>query len=109
MGSKLARAITDKAIARGQKPAQEKMAQPLSVKGVGKGSQKCAWKVICPIATPTSTGQSAAGRITIPIVEGTGADLPGLLGLRTIGQHRGILDTANRELILLDLGEAQII
>ena len=109
LGSNLARRISVKAIAAGYKPAQERMSEPLSVRGVGKGSQHCPWKIISPIATPTVDGPSVLSRVTSPVVEGDGADLPGLLGLRTIESHRGILDTSRRELIFPGPGEVKII
>ena len=108
MGMKLARALSSKAISHGRHPTQERMTTPMNVKGVGNGSQQCSWKVTCPIATPTTTGRSTEGMITSPIVEGAGGDLPGLLGLRTIEQHRGIIDTGRREFIFAGQGDVQI-
>ena len=47
--------------------------------------------------------------LTCPIVEGTGSELPGLFGLRSMEQQRAILDTDNRKLIFPGPGEVKII
>ena len=73
---------------------------PLTVNGVGKGSQKAKFKMVCPIAVPHSDGKSHLHQLTAPIVEGDGANLPGLLGLRTMEHERAVLDMGNHELII---------
>lgn len=80
----------------------------MSVAGVGNGSQKCEYKIRCPIAIPGTQGQSTTlHELTSPIVEGSGAELPGLLGLRTLEAQRAILDVHKRQLIFPGPGEVE--
>ena len=46
--------------------------------------------------------------LTSPIVEGTGAELPGLLGLRSLEATRAILDTGGQRLIFPGPGQLDI-
>jgi hypothetical protein len=108
VGAKLARALTQRAIANGHRPKQEKM-NTLSIQGVGNGSQACNWKLVCPIAVPHSDGHAHLHSIEAPIVEGTGEDLLGLYGLKSMEQRRAILDTGNRKLYFPGPGDVQII
>ena len=62
---------------QGYEPQQLGM-QPMTVNGVGSGSQEAKFKMICPIDVPHTDGQSHMHQLTAPIVEGDGADLPGL-------------------------------
>lgn len=96
LGSNLARRMAEKAIAHGKHTQQTRMTEPLHIRGVGDGSQRCEWEVVCPIAVPTVDGPASYGLMTSPVVEGSGSELPGLLGLRTIEEHKGILDTGRR-------------
>jgi hypothetical protein len=109
IGSDMARALTQRALANGLKPGQNKMTSPLTIQGVGNGSQQCVWQISCPIAVPYGDGKARMHKITSPIVEGTGAKLPGLLGLRSLEHERSIIDTGKRMLYFLGPGEAQII
>ena len=104
MGANLARKLAKRALATGHKPRQVPM-ERLNVQGVGNGSQQCNFKLQCPIATPHTDGASHLHQISTPIVEGTGADLPGLLGLRSLETDRAILDTGKRQLIYPGPGE----
>ena len=108
IGEKLARQLAKKAIAAGMRPQQNKMQQPLSVQGVGNGSQQCNWELHCPIAV-TQEGEAKRHTFTAPIVEGTGKDLPGLLGLKSLEQQRGIIDTGGKMLIFPGPGDVEII
>ena len=107
MGLTLARKLTKRALANGQQPAQNKM-ETLNVQGVGNGHQQCNFKLICPIAIPHSDGTAHLHKISTPIVEGTGSELPGLLGLRSLETDRAILDTAGRKLYYPGPGEVTI-
>ena len=92
----------------GHKWTETRRAQPLFIHGVGQGSQRCDYEInlaaAIRIATPpTATGYSRQEpeqesaklvRITSPICGGTGQDLPGLLGLRTIEANNGVIETA---------------
>ena len=82
---------------------------PLQVAGVGNGSQQCNWKLSCPITISSVDNDVTLHKITAPIVEGAGEDLPGLLGLRTLEHERAILDTGNRRLYFPGPGEVKII
>ena len=77
------------------------------VNGVGQGSQEANYKVVCPIAVPHADGKTYIHQITSPIVEGTGSNLPGLLGLRTLQHERAILDMGRQELIFPGQGEVK--
>ena len=108
MGANLARALAQRAISAGHRPQQVKM-DTLNVQGVGNGQQSCNFKLQCPIAVPHTDGKAHLHKISTPIVEGTGADLPGLLGLRSLETDRAILDTGNRKLYYPGPGEVKII
>ena len=81
----------------------------LSIQGVGNGSQACNWKLVCPIAILHPDGQAHLHTFEAPIVEGTGEDLPGLYGLKSMEQKRAILDTGGRKLYFPGPGDVQII
>ena len=104
VGKSLARRLCAAALAAGHKPTQSPMSKPLEVAGVGNGSQRCNFKMSCPIAVPNADGSASLHTMTVPIVEGTGEDLPGLLGLRTLEQQSAILDVGGRQLIFPGLG-----
>ena len=61
---------------------------------------KANYKMVCPIAVPHADGRTHLHQLTAPIVEGDGAQLPGLLGLRTMEHEKAVLDMGNQELIL---------
>ena len=84
------------------------MESPLSIQGVGNGSQKCDWEIHCPIAVPQVGEPTKRHTFTAPIVQGTGQNLPGLLGLRSLEQQRAILDTGSRTLIFPGPGDVEI-
>ena len=107
MGATLARKLAKRALASGHHPKQIPMEQ-LSVQGVGNGCQQCNYKLQCPIAVPHADGHSHIHKISTPIVEGTGAELPGLLGLRSLETDRAILDTGNKILHYPGPGEIEI-
>ena len=109
MGSTLARKLATKATANGHKPTQAKLDDPLKIRGVGNGSQACIWKMVCPIATPLLEGASVVNNFITPIVEGSGSELPGLFGLRSMETHRALLDTHNRQVHPPGPGEVKII
>ena len=92
MGANLARQLAQRAIDCGYKPRQTRIERPLSIQGVGSGSQQCRWEMNCPIAVPHGD-RALLHSITAPIVEGTGENLPGLLGLRSLERERAIVDT----------------
>ena len=76
----------------------------MQVAGVGNGSQECNYKINLPIAIPTSEGTQLHS-ITSPTVEGTGANLPGLLGLDSLRANRCMLDMDKAQLIFPGPGD----
>ena len=106
MGADLARLLVARAIKMGHKPQQLPM-ETLNVQGVGNGTQQCRYKLECPIAVPHDDDKTHLHRISTPIVEGTGAALPGLLGLRSLETDRAILDTGRRVLIFPGPGDVK--
>ena len=107
MGAELARLLLQRAIKHGYKPEQQPM-ETLHVQGVGNGSQACKFKLQCPIAIPHDDGNAHLHKISAPIVEGSGADLPGLLGFRSLEADKAILDTGTRMLHFLGPGDVHI-
>ena len=85
IGENTARAFAQKAIENGHKPRQWKM-KPMYVQGVGEGQQKCEWTVSIPIACKLSVGGKTVclNYFEAPVVGGSGARLPALLGLRSL-------------------------
>ena len=85
--------LAQKAIVSGYHPTQETIVPPLLVKGVGNGHQECKWKGKFPIALRHNNDQEHhVHTFEAPICEGTGEDLPGLLGGRTMETEKMILD-----------------
>ena len=110
MGLHLARMLTRKALENGNQPKQVKMKRPLAIEGVGDGAQKCNWQLESPIAfRHEGDGVGHLHEIEAPIVEGSGAGLPGLLGCRTMEKHNAIHDMGKRQLHFPGPGEVQII
>ena len=87
------------AIAAGYTPTERKLPRRLAISGVGEGEQYCNWQMQVPIAVPLATpdgkptGESAAMVFDAPCVEGSGSDLPLILGLRSISEKKGVLET----------------
>ena len=95
-GGKWARAMAEKALRAGHTPSQSRMSRPISVQGVGEGTQRAVWETTVPIAGPHADNDSVAGlyKFEAPTVDGSGADLPALLGLRSMSSHSGVLEMA---------------
>ena len=83
-------------------PEQVKREQPVNVCGVGNGSQTCTHNVHMPIAFKHGEGYSKANfkSPTVP-----NSDLPALLGLQSIKNMRGIVDTFTMRLHLCGPGD----
>ena len=94
LGHKLARQAAERAISHGFPPKQQKLEQPLQIQGVGDGTQLCEWQASITIASPDETGAASLHTFEAPVVGGTGAGLPGLLGHKTIRDKEGVLQTA---------------
>ena len=100
LGEKLAREMVKRAQQHGYKPSQHPLTKPLRIQGVGNGHQECTHALRIPIAVPDGQGRAFIHTLEAPIVGGTGKDLPGLLGLKTIESLKGLVDTGGRKLIL---------
>ena len=90
------RALAKLAIENGRKPIQIKRERPLSVSGVGKGSQKCTHNCKAPIVL-TTTGSSEpsylSGFYEAPVIPDS--MIPGLVGLESAIKSRAIIDTVH--------------
>ena len=93
MGRALCRQQAQLAIAAGFMPEQWKMERPLHIQGVGNGTQQCNWEIRLPIAAEDCNGDTHVHSFETPIVEGTGENIPGLLGLKSIREKKGVLET----------------
>ena len=113
LGAVLARQVAQVGMRHGHQSTQVKLDRTLSIHGVGQGSQSCNWSVNVPAAVRTKTPPTAAGssdgdepesarlvRIESPVCEGSGSNLPGLLGLRTIERNNGVIETGNGQAFL---------
>jgi hypothetical protein len=107
MGENLAKAIGQRAVNHGLRPEQRKMSEPLNIQGVG-GHQKCEWQVTCPVAVPDGNGTSALHRFSAPVVRQNGSNLPGLLGLKSMEEHRAVIDITRKMLIFPGPGDVEI-
>ena len=107
MGETLAKELAERAVSAGHTPTQMPLPKPLSIQGVGNGYQKCSHQILAPIAVPNGDGKATLHSLHAPIVEGTGKDIPGLLGLQSLESMNAILDTGNHELILPGPGEVE--
>lgn len=85
IGERTARTFARMAVEQGYKPRQWRM-KPMFVQGVGEGQQKCEWTVSIPIACRLSLGGNMCclNFFEAPVVGGSGANLPALLGLRSL-------------------------
>ena len=90
-GDKWAKEVARAAAQNNHKPTYEKRPRPLTVSGVGHGSQECHYDCKLPVALQQIEGRgSVLGSLTAPAV--ANSDLPGLLGLNALRKNRGILD-----------------
>ena len=109
MGSDFAVAMARRAQACGFKATEEPLQNPLSICGVGNGSQQCTFDCALPVALKTTRGERRIGTMCTPTV--TKSPLPGLLGLNALKKNRAILDFNTNKLCFLgpgdyDLGQA---
>ena len=79
----------------GKMPMEQVRKTPLSVSGVGKGSQTAQTDMILPMAIPTENMGTMAASFTTPLVPD--ADLPGILGLDSMADLKVIIDVDNRK------------
>jgi len=108
IGLELAKKMVRKAIDAGLKATQEKRRTPLRVAGVGNGSNTASWDMTCPLAITDAHEETTPHSITAAIVEDTGKELPGLLGLQALEKIGAILDTRGKQLIIPAPGEQKL-
>ena len=79
---------------------------PLTVGGVGKGSQTCTQDVLLPAVMERSDGSVQVGTYNAPVIQGSAT--PALLGLKSLREHRALLDISSGMLHLCAPGEVQL-
>ena len=102
------------ALENGRRSFRTTMRNPMSIKGVGNGSQGCSYTGTMPIAVPDTIriendpgsqpirGQSRLMTFEAPVVEGSGRDLPPLLGLKSLTSHHAVLECSpGKEMLTL--------
>ena len=90
-----------------REPGYAERQQPLSVGGVGRGSQVCSRDCQLPIAITRTDGSVALGTYNAPVVSSSGC--PALLGLRSLQENRALLDLERNQLHFLGQGEMTLI
>lgn len=101
-GSKWAQAVALFAKRFGRRSNSIKRDRPLSVSGVGTGAQECHYNTHVPCAIPANSGV-VKGTFKAPCVPDS--ELPALLGLLSLHNSRGIIDTINNRLYLVGPGD----
>ena len=88
----------------GKKPTYTKRPKPLSVSGVGHGSQQCNYDCHLPIALRHDhTNEITHGDISMPAVQNS--DMPGLLGNQSLIDNKAIWDFQNMKLYFVGPGD----
>ena len=95
-------AASQEANRAGLHTAKHRKTSPLEVGGVGQGTQKCFEEITIPTALRSSDGAMTGGSYTAPVIPRSAC--PALLGLKSLVQHRSVLDLVNNRLILLPKG-----
>lgn len=72
---------------------------PLEVGGVGKGTQRCTQEITVPAALRSSDGSMTKASFSAPMIPSS--TCPALLGLKSLVEHRAVLDLSEQRLILL--------
>ena len=94
-GGKWVRQMGDRAQKHARKPKQEKLKKPLEVQGVGRGTQSANWSTRMPIVVLNKEGDAVEQIYEVPTLEGEdGADIPALLGLRSMRAKDAVLEMA---------------
>jgi hypothetical protein len=92
--------MAKKALKAGCKPEQRRMTRPLTVQGVGSGSNKAEWEISMPIAVTDTTNGDPTTKVydyKAPTVAGAGKNLPALLGLQSMSRQCGVLEMKDGE------------
>ena len=72
---------------------------PLEVGGVGKGTQRCTQEITVPAALRSADGSMTKASFSAPMIPSSSC--PALLGLKSLIEHRAVLDLSEQRLILL--------
>jgi len=72
---------------------------PLEVGGVGKGTQRCTQEITVPAALRSADGTMTKASFSAPMIPSS--TCPALLGLKSLVEHRAVLDLSEQRLILL--------
>ncbi|CAE7222318.1 unnamed protein product [Symbiodinium sp. CCMP2592] len=99
-GLRWVRQLAQKCHDRGLDVVQHQLSSPMSIAGVGQGTQQCTWAVRLPIGVPAiCEGEEHNARCSFeaPVVGGSGAGLPALLGLRSLRSKNAILVLSERD------------
>jgi len=103
-GDKWAKEVAIAASRSGHRPSYERRSRPLSVSGVGHGSQTCHFDCKLPVSLRHAGGQSTSfGELTIPAVERS--EMPGLLGKMALRRNRAVWDFVTDKLYFLGPGD----
>ena len=105
-GDQWARDCAKAALRAGRKPIEVKRQRPLSVTGVGHGSQQCTHNCKLPVMLRKTDGTYSPGVFETPVVPNS--ELPGLLGLHSMRNASAVLDMANLRLHLCGPGDIQL-
>ena len=91
-GSRWAEKVALTAKRAGLKPKFQRRETPLTVSGVGNGSQSCRYDCALPVSLRLADqpDKASTGTLTIPSI--SNSDLPGLLGLQSLRKNRAVLD-----------------
>jgi len=87
----------------GRIPAEVRRDRVLSVSGVGKGAEKCRYNVKLPVCFAREDGVFTSGTFETPCVKDS--YLPGILGLTSMANRRGVLDMVTNKLHFLGPGD----
>ena len=98
-----ARTVYDKT---GQKATSSKREFPMSVAGVGQGSQDATHDCKLPVCMLSTDGKRVEATYTAPTVGQS--DLPALLGLQSLVDNRALLDFDTMQLHFRGPGESQM-
>jgi len=94
--------MAHKAVKHGFHVAQGKFAKPMKVAGVGNGTNLAEWEVRVPIALHDIFDNVTLHEYQVPVVSGSGRELPALLGLQSMASMNGVLEMSHgREYLTL--------
>ena len=106
-GDKWAKSIAQLAARNGKCPTYEKRTRPLSVSGVGHGSQAAPYDCTLPISLRQADNQTVStGTVTTPAV--ANSDLPGLLGLNALRKNRAVIDFSTMKMYFAGPGNCDL-